>query len=102
MGAQSGKEEKGWERRLAGAKVDGDPADWTRGDARRSATRLEARTAAGRTREHTQSQRGLIRAPWGRGPERPHPGREKLILWAGPDRHLLRAEPRMAPILGVP
>lgn len=51
--------------------MDGDPADWTRGDARRSATRLEARTAAGRTREHTQSQRGLIRAPWGRVPNGP-------------------------------
>lgn len=58
MGAQSGKEEKGWEKRLAGAKVDGDPADWTPGDARRSATRLEARTAAGRTREHASPSVG--------------------------------------------
>lgn len=61
----------------------------------------EDRTAAGRARGPAQSQRGLNRAPEGRGPERPYPGRVKPIVWAGPDRHLLWAWPRLAPLPGV-
>lgn len=90
MGAQSEKEEKGWGRKLAGAKADSDRADWTterkkvremREDQRQGWQ--ENRTAAGRAHGPTQSQPGLNRTPEGRGPERPHPGRGQAHFVGG-------------------
>lgn len=48
MGAQSEKEKKGWGRKLAGAKADGDGADWMleRGLERCAKTRELARRSA--------------------------------------------------------
>lgn len=96
MGAQSEKEEKGWGRKLAGAKADSDRADWT--TERRSRRCAKTNDRAGRrtarpqgARGPTQSQRGLNRTPRGVVLSGPTPSGVKPTLWAGPDRRLLWA-----------